>query len=295
MTGKEKSIPTFSLDFRHSYDGKKEVSAKGIVGIAMADIHKGLLSDFTGNELKILLTILAHMDNNGKAFPSQERIADITGISKVTIRKVIKTLLEKKYNGKPLLARELVGGEYRKKSNYYLRDVEINGDLDNESFTKEERISTEDSEDTLTYVIQDKSGNDVEKELKKPKKIKNAKDFVQYFCFRYYQEYEKLYMPNFGRDLKQVKQKIIEPYGYEHLEELIDHTIKVYPIKWASNNYPYPTLGAMYTWLTDKVFNDIDQGAEQLPQINSTHGQREKEFHITDSVKSGHDLAKELF
>lgn len=55
-------------------------------------IHDGLLGAFTPTQLKSLLAIFAHVDKNNEAFPSQERIAKLTGMSKSTVNKNVQAL-----------------------------------------------------------------------------------------------------------------------------------------------------------------------------------------------------------
>lgn len=57
-------------------------------------IHNGMLGAFTPTQLKTMLTIFAHMDKVNTAFPSQERIAKLSGMSKSTVNKNVQDLDE---------------------------------------------------------------------------------------------------------------------------------------------------------------------------------------------------------
>ena len=72
------------------------------------------LSKFDGASLKVYLVLLQHADKTGKCWPSRPRIQSMTGLSRASITRAIKTLRSMK----------LLNTKYSKRNTtiYYLRD-----------------------------------------------------------------------------------------------------------------------------------------------------------------------------
>ncbi|MED4794969.1 helix-turn-helix domain-containing protein [Priestia megaterium] len=63
----------------------------------------GLVTTIGRGRVMTLLAIAKHMKDNGKAWPTQESLAKMTGVSVRTIRDDIKFLREFEIDGKPIL------------------------------------------------------------------------------------------------------------------------------------------------------------------------------------------------
>ncbi|MEI2440534.1 helix-turn-helix domain-containing protein [Priestia megaterium] len=63
----------------------------------------GLVTTIGRGRVMTLLAIAKHMKDNGKAWPTQETLAKMTGVSVRTIRDDIKFLRDFEINGKPIL------------------------------------------------------------------------------------------------------------------------------------------------------------------------------------------------
>ncbi|XQY90614.1 helix-turn-helix domain-containing protein [Metabacillus sp. HB246100] len=79
--------PPFEVvDFVHEHCN---VTKRGVFINADA-IHEGLLAEFTPTQLKSLLAILAHSNDTNTAYPSQQRIAKLTGMNVSTVNKNVQ-------------------------------------------------------------------------------------------------------------------------------------------------------------------------------------------------------------
>ncbi|KUP06194.1 hypothetical protein Q75_09700 [Bacillus coahuilensis p1.1.43] len=86
-------------------DENSNVTKRGVFINAEA-IHEGLLAEFTPSQLKSLLTILAHSNHTNTAYPSQQRIAKLTGMNVSTVNKNVQAFdgmqVACKYSGEVL-------------------------------------------------------------------------------------------------------------------------------------------------------------------------------------------------
>lgn len=84
--------------------------------------------------------------------------------------------------------------------------------------------------------------------VKKPKKH-SSKDVIAYFCEQYEKTYDEKYLPNWGRDTKMVKNTLMTNFDQQKIEQVISFIMKEYQTRWATKQYPRPTMGAMCSWL----------------------------------------------
>lgn len=214
--------PTLSVDFRHYFDDMSDgVSYQSRVCVSIDAIHGGLISTIGANRFSVLMAIMAFMDTDGKAFPSQRKLATMTGQSVNTVNKLINELIEIEFQGKHILKRELVGDGFKKKSMYYISDGIVT--------------------------------NTEEEEKPEEKKPLNSRDYVQYFAEMYEKEFGKAYVINYARDVSLVKNKLTDAFDEETLLGIIEVTISEYRKRWATDRYPVPTIGAMCSWIANEA------------------------------------------
>lgn len=175
-------------------------------------IRKGILKELTPSQLKVLMVVSAHSDDNGQAFPSLRYIADVTGITLKTVDTAVKGLLELRIDGQAIMTRKVEGTGARKKSLY--------------SFDVEEAITVTTEESTK----------------------KTSKYFIDMFFDKYLLAYGKKYKVSGMKDATSVK-RMMKVYSEEEMEIIIDLVISEYPKRWSNAKYPAPTIGAMAGWL----------------------------------------------
>lgn len=114
------------------------------------------------------------------------------------------------------------------------------------------------------YVTKNKEGRNViyksnmEKlEINRVKAYKkmDAKDFIKKFCDLFYQVYSNNYCVNWGKDMKLVKNKLIDFYTEEDLNYILEQTFKDYDRKYANAKYKRPSIGAITTFLPNIILH----------------------------------------
>jgi hypothetical protein len=68
----------------------------------------GLLADLSDKDLKTLIAIATFMDEEGRCFPSQAALAQALGITRPAVAKRVKSLLQYRWQGKPLVTAQKV-------------------------------------------------------------------------------------------------------------------------------------------------------------------------------------------
>lgn len=63
----------------------------------------GLLASISDKDLRTLITLATFMDEDGRCYPSQARLAKALGITQAGVAKRMKTLLAFRWQGKPLV------------------------------------------------------------------------------------------------------------------------------------------------------------------------------------------------
>ena len=86
----------------------------------------------------------------------------------------------------------------------------------------------------------------------------NSKDILIYFMKVYEKEYGKKYVPSWGREMKIIKSKIVGNFDDEVIVKCINKAVNDYPVRWATKQYPVPTVGSVCTWIWNVVINEID-------------------------------------
>lgn len=190
----------------------KVINEKLVINIE--DIKEGLLQNLTGNEVKVLLAIAIHADENGECYPSQTRLGSLCNLANSTISLTINSLLRKKFKGKPILKRVLVGGT-RKKSYY--------------SFNTEEVGESK-----------------VEKAMTAPQVLK-------LFMNKYEEVYKIPYKPNYRKDCGMIKKQLLGHYEEEQIPVIIDIAVTEYDKRWKNRKFPSITVGALCSWIAQEA------------------------------------------
>lgn len=113
---------TVSRDFEHTVDGTK---SKIYVRLYVDALHSGLLADLGAERWHTLTAIAAFMDENGECYPTQKKIADKLGISRVAANRRIKKLLAYRWQGNPVLTAEKKRSPDQKYANTVYRVLSI--------------------------------------------------------------------------------------------------------------------------------------------------------------------------
>ncbi|ADP32888.1 helix-turn-helix domain-containing protein [Bacillus atrophaeus] len=238
--------PVLSVDFKREYSTLSDGVEESLrVCIDAGAIHSGLIKELGANRFSLLMAIVSHMDASGKCFPSQRKLAELTGQSPTTVNKNINEMLEITFKGQHILRRELTGGGKRQKSIYYIHQGKV----------------------TNTDVV-DETVKPVEQKKEKVKAF-NSRDVANYWGELYKDTFGKGYVFNYGAELTQIKKKLLPNFDEETLKAVIKIAITQYQQRWASEQYPLPTIFMLTSWLANTAYGIHKQGADKAEQLNT--------------------------
>lgn len=234
--------PILAVDFKVEYNNVADsISTTRRACISMEAIQNGLIKKIGANRLPLLLVILSYMDEDGKAFPSQRKLAELSGQSVNTVNKLINELLDIEVDGQKLLRRELVGKGVRKKSMYFIHQGEV----------------------TTTDAMEAVEEYREQQELIAETHTMNSKDIAHYFRDIYTETFGQGYVINYGKDLGMIKKKLLGTYDDEAMKGLIEVAVKRYKAEWANEKFPLPTIAMLCTWLANTAYGVWSKEREQ--------------------------------
>lgn len=216
-----------SIDFRSNLKFiEDKLSEEAFLLVSTEQIRNGLISKLApggssngARNFTVLCAIAVFMDKENKAFPSQEKLAEITGLSRRTVINAVKELEEVEVNGQKIIARKKVPSGNNSK--HFKTIYKFFG-----------------QEDTVT-----------EEEFKKM----NGRDVLLLFCEYYEETFGTKYMPNFGRDIKTINDKMIDVFTDAQLKEIVRVAVTQYEKRWGNKNYPRPSIGQLGSWLANSA------------------------------------------
>ncbi|MCS0827453.1 helix-turn-helix domain-containing protein [Cytobacillus firmus] len=224
----------------------------------LSAFKEGLVAKLTGNQLKVLLTIASYMNEDGECYPTQEQIAERSGIALGTANKAVKDLLDMEFNGKPLLSREIVHKGYFKNSMYKVNPISqvaiFGGEVENITNT---------GTDTSTKVS-----------TKNDTKFATAKQVGELYMAVFKEVYGVSPSLNYARDYSQVKKKWIGHFTDEQIEEMVTVGIQKYDELWKSQKFPRPSLSALVSWIGEQALglaSDNKKDFEEVSEITKDY------------------------
>ena len=84
------------------------MESKVYIKVYQEAFTSGLVRDLGATRWAVLCAIASHMNKEGEAYPTQEKIADSLGMTRKTAMKHVASLLEYRWIGEPVLTRELM-------------------------------------------------------------------------------------------------------------------------------------------------------------------------------------------
>lgn len=79
----------------------------------------GIAADIGMEGIGLMVTIASYMDKRGEAYPTQRQLAEKLGTSPNRITRQVAKLLDYRYNGKPIIKRELRKNNRGKENSVY--------------------------------------------------------------------------------------------------------------------------------------------------------------------------------
>ena len=254
-----KENAVLSVDFKKEYSTTEDgVVNHSRVCLSLDAIHSGLIKEVGANRLAILLAIVSHMNEEGKCYPSQERIAQLTGQGRATVQRNLQDLCEAEFNGQKLLHKELVGSGIRKKTVYTIASGLITStDEDTEQDATEEQIL-------------------------------NSRDFVFYFDKKFKEVYGEGHTLHFGKEGAMFK-VLLQNYNPDTLKEIVDLVFEEYQNRWYKPQHPHPTVYQLRSWLADQAHKVLVEKKEQ-EQKQAERQQKAIEQDDTDKALELFDI-----
>lgn len=213
------------------------------IKVNMKSIQAGLIKTLGATPFAVLMAIVSFCDVEGEAFPSQVKLAQLTGLSKPTVNKAVKVLLETEIDGVPILSREL------------------------ETLGSRTKFSV--------YSIAPAPKSD------EPKK-KTSRDYVLKFKDLYEQTFGFNCVVNYGRDCSLVKNKLMTNFTEDEVDMIIEKGVTEYKKRWANTNYPYPSLTMVCTWIADTLMKEHKQEQEKLKEQQEIMEQAQQLAEVDD-------------
>lgn len=191
-------------------------------------IRSGLIKEVGSRNFAVLVAIASFVNADNVAFPSIGHLAEITGLTRPTIVKAVKELEQLTIGGEQVIKKtKIVNSSGKVKSLYHF----VQG-------SKAELAET----------------------------VKPA-DYIGLFCKFFEEQFGRPYLPNYGRDTKLVKDKLMTAFSEEDLPQIIEIAVKQYS-KWSNNpKYPTPTIGALCTWLANKAADELAEQKKQEKDV----------------------------
>ncbi|MDI2586609.1 helix-turn-helix domain-containing protein [Psychrobacillus sp. NEAU-3TGS] len=93
------------------------------VRLYLSAFRSGLVAKLKATNFTVFMTICSYMNEAGECWPTQEQIAESSGIGKTTVNKSVNELLAFKFKGKPLISRRMVQNGYFKNSVYTIHPI----------------------------------------------------------------------------------------------------------------------------------------------------------------------------
>lgn len=217
------------------------------IKVNMQRIQAGLIKEIGSTRFAVLMAIVSFCDLEGEAFPSQRKIAEITGFSKTTVNRAIRDLLQMEVDGVPILSRELETLGSRTKFSVY-------------------------------SILPSKKGND-------PKE-KTARDYMLRYMDLFKETYGFDCSINFASAGSLIKSKLMAKYTEEEVTMVIEQGVLQYKERWSNTAYPYPSLNAICTWIADTLIKEHKAEQERIKKaekiMEQSKGLEERTSDILD-------------
>lgn len=218
---------------------------KGMRLILSAEqLQSGLIKEVGSRNFSILLAIASFLNSSHVAYPTIEMLSEITGLSNPTVIKGIKEL-----------ETVTVGGE-----NIFVKH----------------KVPTVSGNMKSLYLFS--------QSLEIREKSKTPADYIEVFINKFEEVYGRSYVPNYSRDTKMVKDKLMAAFPEEDLVLIIETAVTDYK-QWSSNPaYPTPTIGALCTWLANKAADKVSKIREEEAKFEQRVAEAASQVNSLDQL-----------
>lgn len=233
------------LEFFEALDlaGNKQQS-RAVLSLSTKQLQAGLVKQVGARNFAVLIAVASYLNKENLAFPSIEKITEITGLSAPTVVKSITELLDVRVGGQPIIVKKKVRTAAGNQKNiYHFVGAEVEAEDSSESCNT----------DAMT-----------------------AKEIIVYFCEQYEEVFSVPYTVSWGREMQQVKTKLVGKYSNEQLKQIIEIAVGEYSKRWANTRYKLPTLGQLCSWLANAAAGILVEKEQQEKRIAERAAYAEK-------------------
>lgn len=213
------------------YEGQDLLSGKVVssmkISLSALQLQEGLIKELGSRNFAVMMAIASFINKDNISYPTVEKLTEITGMTKPTVIKAVKELETTTIGGEKLIKKSKV--------------------LTSEGNTK-----------SLYHFIHT---------LKDEEIATTPADHIATFCKFFEEKYGRPYVPNYGRDAKQIKDKLMAVLPEEDIPLIIEIAVKQFE-QWSSNpKYPTPTIGALVTWLGNRAADELARQRKAVVQV----------------------------
>lgn len=97
----------------------------------------------------------------------------------------------------------------------------------------------------------------------------NSRNVLDYFGKLYEEKYGEAYVFNYGRDGKIAKDKLVDQFDPDTIEQVFDFIFQHYEVKWGNKQYPRPTFVACTGWLFNTALGQMPKKVKTEVDIDS--------------------------
>lgn len=262
----------------------------------------------------ILASIATFANSKGEAYPSQETIGEMVGLSRQTINSAIKELLKIEVSGSPIMTKK------QRKSSKGVRNVytispkcgftfgdmkpeypakEIIGVKTKNVGVKKENVGVKNQNlgvkfsnlgvkgirqegEPLELEPVELEPKELEQAEQEPKDIVafgNPKEVLEYYQQKYFEYYGVAYSPNYGRDIKLIKSKLMSVFTDEEIKLILDVAFREYSRRWETPKYKRVSIGALCSWIANEALTIAQKESQEAKRAQEA----ERKYDLTDN------------
>lgn len=262
----------------------------------------------------ILASIATFANSKGEAYPSQETIGEMVGLSRQTINSAIKDLLKIEVNGTPIMtkkqrksskgvrnvytisskcgftfgdmkpeypAKEIIGVKTKnvgvKKENVGVKNQNLGVKFS--SFGVKQSLQEGEPLELEPLELEPKELEQAEQEPKDKVAFGNPKEVLEYYQQKYFEYYGVAYAPNYGRDTKLIKSKLMSVFTDEEIKVILDVAFREYSSRWETPKYKRVSIGALCSWIA----NEALAIAQKESQESKRAEENERKYDLSDN------------
>lgn len=279
----------------------KETENEIFVRVYVNIFRSGLVAELGADRLATLLAIASYMNADGQCYPTQEQLANDLGVTPRTMRKYVKNLLEFRWNDRPIVERVkyVVPGTLRTYSVYtilpisqvaiFKRGIEpiaLTGEEVHTGTGRNLHIQTgkglqrKYSQLNNNHLNNSQVNTATDEGEALPVELKTASDVLKYFYEKYREVFGAFPSINWVRHGKLVKDKLLPIYTPEQMKKIVNVSCEQYEERWASPNFPRPTIGAIVSWLASQALAVAETSEKEQARLTEAmnapkHGGRD--------------------